>query len=1090
MGGVAWKLAYRKLARALAMVLLGSLASAAPQAQTGPADSTSAGSGSQAGEPAQPTGPASSQPAPGTQVPSYTASPGAAQTGPQQTQPAVSSASAATPGLRAWAGLNIAAIEFQGVEKASLDPLPSQLSAQPGKKLVPVEVRESLRRLYATGLYQDIDVQGTRQGDSVTLIFSGMPRLFVGTLIVTGVKDDRLATQLARATKLTAGSAFSEARLAGSDPLIQDTLRQYGFYQGTISKKTVVDAPNRQVNIEIHVDTGKNARVGDVKVNGDTGMTIQKFRKKAKLRPKSKVTHDTVDRALTGLRKNYQKQDRLEANVDAQDRQFEPVTNHVDYTFGVNRGPVVKVKVDGAKVGKGAVQRLVPIYEEGAVDEDLLNEGNRNLRNRFQRQGYFDARVTHEIQVADPGHSLVLFHVNKGLVHKVTAVTVSGNKYFDNETLHDRLNVLKATRFIRHGEYSQALVTADVNAITGLYQSNGFTKVKVTPEVKDSDDAPGGGSRKVALLTVNYLIDEGTQQRIGAFNVIGARLVPLDTLSPLLNTQPGQPYSAANLSGDRDVILGYYLSHGFDHATLDISQKQDPNDAGIVNVSMNITEGEQILIDRVLISGLKYTRPSTVADQIQIHAGDVLDQSALLDTQRRLYDLTLFNEVNVAVQNPLGDQLRKNVLLQFTEAKRWDFNYGFGFEVQTGNPNSNCNKIVLIQHGLTDCTANGKTGASPRVLFDISRINLRGRNQSLTLRTSYGTLEKRATLIFQNPHLLGNPKFDLSVSGGYTNSQDVTTYAASRLEGSMRITHHPSRANTLIYDFTFRRIKVDPNTLNIAPEEVPLASQSVTVGGPGITWIRDTRDNPLDAHRGTYNSVQEFFAKTTFGSQTDFDRLDLTNSSYYSFGKRRYILARSTRIGYERSFGQTSANFIPLPERLYAGGATSHRGFGINAAGPRDQETGFPIGGAGAFVNSTEIRLPNPRLPYVGDSLGFVLFHDMGNVFIRSSDIWPSFLRLTQPHSDTCRNLSVTPTPPTTNAETEGACSFNYFSHAIGLGLRYHTPIGPIRVDMSYNLNPPIYPIFVDYSNPDPKAPPKLGQAPHFNFFFSIGQSF
>ncbi|HEY0796551.1 MAG TPA: POTRA domain-containing protein [Acidisarcina sp.] len=1065
-------------------------------AQATPADGASSGPTTPAGSSAaqsgvsQPTGTSSST-SNGTPTAAHLPPNSIAPTAGQPTQPvktAISSPLASTPGLRALTGLTIGAVEFQGVDRAALDPLPSRLPVQPGTKLDPLTVRESLRSLFATGLYQDIDVQGSRQGDTITLIFNGAPRLFFGTVTVTGVKNDRLSAQLVRAAKLSPGSPFTQARLDQADGLLQATLQQYGYYQGQISRKTISDTPNRQVNIQYTVAVGKNARIGDVKVEGESGMTLPVFRKKTKLKANAKVHHDTVDRALTGLRKNYQKQDRLEANVDIQSRDFQPPTNHLDYTFGSNRGPVVKVRVEGAKISKGAIKRLIPVYEEGAVDEDLLNEGNRNLRDHFQRQGYFDARITHEIITTDPGHSEIVFHVQKNPLHRVQSVRVSGNKYFDNETLLDRLSVQKAGFFDHHGLFSQALVNADVNSITGLYQSNGFTHVKVTPEVKDSDDGPGGKDVKLALLTVSYAIDEGIQQRIGTFTITGTNQVKLATLAPLLNTQVGQPYSAANLTGDRDVILGYYFSHGFDHATLNLIQKDDPQNPGLMNITMNVTEGDQSFINNVIVSGLHYTRPATVADQVLIHPGDVLDQTALLETQRRLYDLTLFNEVNIAVQNPLGDQLRKNVLLQYTEARRWDINYGFGFEVQTGNP-GNCDPTTRRRLGLPDCT-NGKTGASPRVLFDISRINLRGRNQSLTLRTTYGSLEKRATLIFQNPRLLGNPNFDLSVSGGYTNAQDVTTYAASRLEGSLRVTHHPNRPNTLIYDFTFRRIKVDPSTLNIALDQIPLASQSVTIGGPGVTWLRDTRDNPLDAHRGTYNSMQEFFANTAFKSQTDFNRLDLTNSSYYAFGKKKYIVARSTRIGYERSYGDTSANFIPLPERLYAGGATSHRGFGINAAGPRDQQTGFPIGGAGAFVNSTELRLPNPRLPYVGNSLGFVIFHDMGNVFIRPSEIIPSLGRVSQPHSQTCRDLSTPPTVSASQAETEGKCSFNYDSHALGTGLRYHTPIGPIRVDLSYNLNPPIYPIFQDQTNPDPHAVPRLGQAPHFNFFFSIGQSF
>ena len=226
--------------------------------------------------------------------------------------------------------------------------------------------------------------------------------------------------------------------------------------------------------------------------------------------------------------------------------------------------------------------------------------------------------------------------------------------------------------------------------------------------------------------------------------------------------------------------------------------------------------------------------------------------------------------------------------------------------------------------------------------------------------------------------------------------------------------------------------------------------------------------------------------------------MDVSNSSYYGFDKGRFVLARNTRYGQERAFGDGGDELIPLPERLYAGGAVNLRGFSINAAGPRDPQTGFPIGGAGALTNSTELRLPPPTLPFVGDSVSLVIFHDMGNVFTNASDAWISALRVRQPDRGACENPQpqkdpVThgppqPTGPNTSTGVQGPCSFNYFSHAPGLGLRYHTPVGPIRLDFSYNLNPPIFPVTYNYSNPT--EPPHVGEASHFNFFFSLGQTF
>ncbi|HEX3470036.1 MAG TPA: POTRA domain-containing protein [Silvibacterium sp.] len=1006
--------------------------------------------------------------------------------------PASTTPGSATDSLRAWEGLMVEGVDFEGVDRIRLEPLPATLPLQPGRPLNSDDVRQSLRLLYSTGLYRGIEVEGTRHNGRVTIIFKGTQALFFGRISVEGLRNDLLASQLQRATRLNPGTRFSDLRLSRAEPAMTEALQQNGFYAGTITKTTKVDNEDAQVDVQFHVVSGPRARIGDVKVGGDPGMTTDTFRRKGRLRHGSRVNRETVSRALTNLRRHYQKQQRLEASVGLDSKEFQPDTNFLDYAFQANQGPIVTIHVNGVNLSQGKVRTLVPVFEEGTVDQDLLNEGDRRIRDYYQRQGYFDVQVTHQITQESAEKTTIVYSVNLGERHRVEAVTVTGNKYFSKDILESRLEVLKASLFDRHGIFSQALMQAAVNNITALYLSNGFIDVKVTPEVTRS---PSPGNGRPAGLSVNYHIIEGVQQRIGKYQIVGNKQIPLEQLTPLLNLQTGEPVSPATVVADRDAILTHYLQHGFGQASIVIDQQREPADASNVDVTFTITEGDQTFVNRILISGLHFTRPSTIEPRILLHPGEPLNESALLDMQRQMYDLALFTEVNAAVQNPAGDAQRKNVLLQFTEAKRWDLSYGVGFQVQTGNPTNNCPNPIPGEPVPANCSSNGRTGASALVQFDVSRINLAGRNQSLTLRTAYGTLEQLATLIYSRPHIFSNPKLDFSLSGGYKNAQDITTYAASRLEGTVQITHRPNRPNTLIYLYTYRRVVVDPNSVQVSPDQIPLVSEPVRVGGPGFSWIRDTRRPiPLDAQNGTYTSLDEFFTYSGFSSEANFNRLDITNASYHAFDSDRYVLARITRFGYMRSFGADQFRYIPLPERLYAGGAQSLRGFSINAAGPRDSLTGFPIGGAGAFVNNTELRLPSRRLPYVGDALGFVFFHDMGNVFNNSSDIWPSLLRTKQPHSYTCKILdaeqqSMVTRSSSTNAT--GLCDFNNFSHAVGLGLRYRTPVGPLRFDFSYNLNPPIFPVIVTYgtTNGQP-TPPHVGQAGHFNFFFSIGQAF
>ncbi len=1046
--------------------------------------------------PAQQSQPGSTPPPGGQTVPDAAKLPAYDEAHPLTTKPPVFSVGAGAASLLAWRGLRVSSISFRGVAPERLQPLQGELALQVGQALQPEAIRSSLRRLYATGLYANIEVDGIRTNDEVSIIFDGTPQMFIGRVNVDGVSSENLTSLLVGATKLSPGTPYTQAKLDRGLKLMQNLLVSNGYYQSTAIEGHSIDPKNQQVNVTYVVTPGQQARIGEVKVNGSSGLSPDKFRKTAKLKRNQRVTRDTVNTALDKLRAHYQKQQLLESKVALADKTYIRPTNHLDYTFNVMQSNKVVVVVNGVKISQGSIRNLIPIYQEGTVDEDLLNEGNRRLRDLYQRKGYFDIEVSHLLQEQPNGGALITYNVNLGKVHDVDSVAVTGNRYIETNLITPRLNVHPNGFFDPRGTYSAALVASDVDTIKAIYQGNGFEKVDVKSVVKDADTDKKGRPSKIAHIAVTYQITEGAQAKVGAYKLVGNVKVPNDTLLPLLNTQVGQPYNSTNLTGDRDAVLTYYLAHGYDQAQVNIKQAPNPQDPNLIDATLEVTEGDQIHVDNVLISGLHYTRNDTVAPHILVHPGDVLNQTALIDTQRQLYDLTLFNGVNTAVQNPNGQQLRKDVLLQFTEAKRWDVSYGFGIQAQTGTPTAN-NVIQNIQNGLAPyATANGITGVSALVTLNLSRINLRGSDNSLSFKGTYGSLEQVALATFSDPHPFGKRNLTFSLDGGFDNERSISTYSAARTIANARLTQRVGLPTTWIYQYEFRRVEVNSQTLQLPPSEIPLLSQPVRVSGPGVTYLRDTRrPSSLDASGGTYNTVLEFFSDNRLGSQANFNRLDATNSTYYVFGKvHTYTFARQTRIAQIRSYGDGAQELIPLPERLYAGGAQSHRGFGINSAGPRDSITGYPIGGAAAFINSLELRLPPPTLPVVGSSVSLVGFIDSGNVFVRGRDIWASAVRFRQPNRAGCRDLNgndqAAPSSEHNSLAFNGLCSYNYFSHAVGVGARYATPIGPIRVDAAYNLNPPIYPQIQGFDLNNVNAAPNVGQASHFNFFFSIGQAF
>ncbi|MBI3665992.1 MAG: BamA/TamA family outer membrane protein, partial [Acidobacteria bacterium] len=244
----------------------------------------------------------------------------------------------------------------------------------------------------------------------------------------------------------------------------------------------------------------------------------------------------------------------------------------------------------------------------------------------------------------------------------------------------------------------------------------------------------------------------------------------------------------------------------------------------------------------------------------------------------------------------------------------------------------------------------------------------------------------------------------------------------------------------------------------------------VRVGLLSAGYVQDRRDDPLDAHHGIHNTLDLGAAGRFTGSEVNFLRVLGQNSTYHPL-TRRVLVARTTQFGALVPYG-SPRRVIPLPERFFSGGSNSHRGFPINQAGLRDLVTGFPLGGDGLLFNSVELRFP-----VRGEDFGGVLFHDMGNVFSEPQNVT---LRFRQRPAQFDADGKVT------------AEDFDYMVHAVGFGVRYRTPIGPLRVDVAYSINPPRFVGFVGsreelLAGKGASAPQRIS---HFQFHISLGQTF
>src|SRR5712664_242255 len=976
----------------------------------------------------------------------------------------------------------VVAVRIVKEDGTVLSEAPAGITVEAGKALEREKVAESMRALYRTGSFSDLRGVAVRGEGGVRGAFVARENLFFNQVRIEGLSAPPSDASAAAAMQLTLGQTYRKSAVTEALERLKETLRDEGLYRAELWAEELPHAETHEMDIVVHVKPGPRARLEAVRLKNNTEYRDAEILSRLKMRPGREITSARLQRGTDRIRKFLVKKGHLSARAAVRRGEYDAAKNTIPLDLDVTEGPRVKVTVTGAKFSKGDLKKLIPIYQEGAVDADLLEEGKRNLQERLEREGYFDSEVdyetdTHEVKGNGKGwqgtEEIITYTVQRGERHKLIGIEITGNKYFDAELLRSRLQIFGGA-FASRGRFSRRLVESDAQSMQLLYQANGFLDAKVEPEIEDDYEGKDGD------LFIHFNVREGRQTRVVSLSIEGVHAFKEEELLGVIGSSRGQPYSEFGVTTDRDNILALYFNEGFPEASFtstaervaanadstssltngtslqDTGQKDSKpalEQADAVRLVYRIQEGPQTRARRILISGYEHTRQGVIRREIKIKANEPLRGGDVVESQRHLYNLGVFNRVTIEPQNPSGTNPDKDIAVLVEEAKRYTVAYGGGFEVQrlasTTNP------------------TGGQVQAAPRGIIEVSKLNLTGRADSLSFKLRGSTLQGRALLGYFVPSTFGNPHFSFQATVFAEKTRDINTFTEQRYEGAVQLTEQISPLTTVLYRYAFRKVLV--SNLNIPSQEIPLFQQPTLVSQFGVSWFRDSRDNPADATKGSFNSADFSDADTYFGSSASFLRFFFQNSTYYRV-KRRFSFARSTRLGILKPYRDTislsfpapqpgqctpgatatvpTPTIIPLPERFFAGGGTSLRGFALNQAGPRDACTGFPVGGQAMLILNQEFRFPM-RLPFVGTSLGGAIFYDGGNVYSRLSRI--SF-----------RSMLPAPTfklGPTNLPVCDTNCTneLNYFAHTVGLGLRYKTPVGPIRIDLGYQLNRPSF---------------------------------
>ena len=933
--------------------------------------------------------------------------------------------------LPSYEGQTVSTIELAGrpdlndVEIARLKALVKQKAGTPFSL---EDVNASIAALKTSGKVDDVRLDVTPEANGLRVSFVLMPAYYIGMYQFPGALRVYSYSRLLQIANYPMQGPYSPLSVANAKEALTQQFRRGGFFQSQVTMSLDLDTKHHVVNVIFPVQLNRRANFGTLNITGISPEEANRLKQSVQTRM-SRIRRTAIRagqsysyRRLQSAEQNFQKkladQGYMASQVKLASADYHAEGNRADVTFNIELGPKINVETVGASLSRRTRRRLIPIYQENLFNEEIANEGQQNLLSYFQSKGFFDSQVELKID-REPTVTNVVYKIEKGQRHRVVSVNVHGNHTIKSEDLLPGIAVKKRHFWFSRGSFSDSLVQTSINNIRGIYRNAGFSEAAVTSNVK----RPNGN------ISVTFEVAEGPRDKVKSFSMEG-NSVPESQLAPHgLNIGPGKPYSPFLVNQDRNQILATYLSRGYLTATFNAKTTPPRRGSHEYEIVYEIREGPQVSVARVVTIGREQTKQHIVDTTVKVKPGYPVSEDQMLAAESRLYSLGVFDWAEVDPKRAVIGQDSEDVLVKLHEAKRNTITYGFGFEVinRGGSVPGGTVAVPGIPPVGVPSTfvTSERTFWGPRGLIDYSRRNLRGSAETLTVGGFAGRLDQRAYVTYSIPSFRGS-SWIVSSNGLFEHTSENPVYTAliTRAALEARKPLDAKRTKTVFFRYQLQRTNI---TQLLIPELVPPGQENVRLSTLSASYIRDTRDNALDAHKGIYQSYEAAITATAIGASVNFWRM-LTQTAYYkNIGVNNIIWANSIRFGLEHAF---AGSVVPLSEEFFTGGGSTLRGYPLNGAGPQrvilacgnpdDPSTcsniQVPTGGNGLFIFNTEFRIPVPVIK----NFGVVGFYDGGNVF---------------------------------PAEAFNDFASNY-SNNVGFGLRYSTPIGPIRLDIGHNLNP------------------------------------
>jgi outer membrane protein insertion porin family len=786
---------------------------------------------------------------------------------------------------------------------------------------------------------------------------------------------------------------------------------------------------------DVMVRVREKDMIRKVSVLGDHMLSAKKVRDLLIMKDEEVMRYDRVSEAERDLKEKYALSGYPEAVVRiSTETTKEPY--RVKLVVTIEAGSPLKItgiRVDGTGVVTPDDLKLSAgdVYDQFKVRDEL-----KRIQARLRKDGYYHPvagpYTYHEGTLSitvDPGRRL--------------SVTIEGNSAISRKRL------VKEAPFFEVETVNDEIVDESVIRMLALYHSEGYPFAQVAPVMKED----------TGMIEVSFFVFEGQRIKTRTIRISGSTLPP-QSLKDVMALKEDEYFNPDLKDRDQETLKEFYRALGYlDAAIQEITYTIDTKEER-ADISVVVEEGARTLISSIDIQGVPADARTRLLPAIGIKIGDPYNEVDISDARFRILDsyVTEGNlNVDVLVQRTIEGH-KASVVFTVTEGAK----VRIGKTVVAGNQKTRHEvirreiahdeglpysfrtlaeqrrklyKLGLFENveiepynageGVKDLLVRVKEGNAGSYEFgigyadyeqfrgyaEISYRNLWGMNRQGLLRAELSSLQQRYIVQYTEPWFFGYP-LPFRVLFLYEDKEEITVperevrYHIERYAASAGVEKQLTETlkSELYYEYSIvRTTDVQPDVILSREDEGTLAISSLR---PSLVY--DTRDNPFEPTRGIVAGLSLKMASYLLFSETDFLKMTLYGSTFHRLHKR-IVLALSARGGIAYGFNDTDE--LPLVERFFLGGRFSVRGYEQDTLGPKGADDN-PTGGNAFAMGSVELRTN------IGWGVSIVPFLDFGNVWVKVDDFNPSDIKYTA-----------------------------------GLGLRYSTPVGPLRVDYGFKLN-------------------------------------